>query len=160
MNGCSKIKLCIAMCFRNTFSLLVCVQAQFLPPCFLTREDEPFPVPSCQQPVSRPPWLQPPARCGSARQPSGTEEHKESKAQPGLPHLSSGQRRVRASVSQVGKTGWDAGVRLPLCQEGARGKQRWSEMGASQRGGLAATSGFLWNPRGRSTVAHVAASRC
>lgn len=30
MNCCFEIKLCIAMCFRKTFSFLLCVQAQFL----------------------------------------------------------------------------------------------------------------------------------
>lgn len=61
------------MCFRNTFSLLVCVQAQFLPPCSLTRGDEPFPVPSGRQPEG----------C-STRRPRSTQEHEESKAQPRL----------------------------------------------------------------------------
>lgn len=78
MNSCSKINLCIAVCFRNTFSFLVCVQTQFLPPCFLAQEDEPFPVPSCRQPAGCPPWQQPPPQPGSPEALRNTREAKPS----------------------------------------------------------------------------------
>lgn len=76
MNRHSKIKLCVAGFFRNTFFLLAPVQAHFLLLRFLIPGDEPFPASSGHSLQDTHP---------------GSTMEEESQPQPALPHFSSEQ---------------------------------------------------------------------